>query len=194
MSEFGQQYRFYGVGEAQIRALLDGMEGWRVDEIETYGERHPVFCQTKSDPQPTDIVRITADAEHEYTTLELWNLEMHESIVEALDAQKCTYLTYLYHTGAGFDELTVHVEGKLALTEDLGEVYQFTTKGACADLETEYGRDDEQGRTFVKADPPIREAELEKLTDAMGPSAVILHGWQGCVSEGLPLYYLPGLI
>ncbi len=194
MSEIGQIYRVFGKSVAELKAVLDGIEGYKVVESQSPGGgKGAAFTESNLEPEPQNFIDFSLDDERGVVSASLWALDAHDLIVEQLNAIKATYLTYLYHTGAGFDELQIVHEGTLCLTEDLGELYQFTAFGVSAELEYDYERPDEMGRSFLKPEP-LREESLRRLVEMMGGAASLVEGWEPCIEQDLPLYYLPGLL
>jgi len=205
MSEFGQHYRVHGWTEDDFEHFLEGLDGYTIAPFTEEPSMRTLFeTGTDGASDGRNTFHITSSPKG-WAQLSFWNLDLDAELIAKLAEQKKTFLNYAYHTGAGFDELKIHVGGEEALTEDLGEGYYFQ----CGDvaMEISYDFDYEPNYDAMDEEPydesagwsnklqhdPARAPAIENLANEMGEAVVIIEGWEKLAREDWPLSYLSDL-
>lgn len=140
-----------------------------------------------------------------YLQLSLWNLDIDDLLRQKLAASQLDFLTYIYHTGAGYDELTLYTQGQQTLLEDLGERYRFECGDISVPLEYNFEYqptyddqpldafyDDSFGWSNKLIHNPTRTAALTELVDTINPN--LIPNLQKLIKEDWPLYYATDLV
>lgn len=200
MSEFGCEYRVHGWTQEDALDFLGRVKGYSVAPF-AQDPSYYTFCQTSAEDRDDweHVFRLSSGPD--FTQISIWNLDVIEMIVDGLMGERRDCLTYVYHTGAGFDELKVYLKGQEVLLEDLGECFAFRCEGVELELAFDYDyrpgsyepHDETSGWSNKLHHYPERTLAIEQLAQKMGDAASLIPGWELLAHKDWPLYYIEGL-
>lgn len=190
MSESGQFYRIYAADTNHLKSILKtSLPSYKLgrskkgtirlipseDEIAANKERE--LKEMGFDPGNSDEdYQLTLYLEEEATNVILfrtWMLHANFEMEELLSKAGLTFVSYCYHTGAGWDELKLYVNGDERYVENIADEFISFDKEAS---ELKWGPG------------TLQETALTKLSVELGEANVLIHGWKECVKEGEPLH------
>lgn len=199
MSESGQFFRVHGLTEETFLELLQNIPGFT---ITPFTQEPSILTISRTGSGGEEDGRNTFHlfgGEGDYAKIGFMNFDLDSALLAELCKAKKTFIKYGYHTGAGYDELVVYVNGERRLTEDTAEGYFQCDDVADAierdwDYEASEDPDDPMQGYTCKLEPISgRVVAIENLTNEMGEAAVILDGWRLLAEGDWPLHLLPGL-
>ena len=199
MSEYGHFFRVHGLTEETFLELLQNIPDYTIAPFSLDPSMRTISLEGSGGEEDGRNTFHLIEDERGHTKMAFFNFELDEILVEVLCEAKKTFVKYGYHTGAGYDELVIYVDGERRLTEDTAEGYfqcddTATTIEDDWDYEPSMDPDDPmQGCSNKLLPVEGRLAAIENLANEMGESAVIIDGWRYLAANDWPLSYLEGL-
>jgi len=190
MSEFEE---FYRIHDHSLEEVLDTLKSTFPDyQLNPDGDDYTLA------PSATRLRQLRADAARDYDSryfhipiilrprapegsvaFHTWLTSEPIGLTQVFVKQGWTFLTYGYHTGAGWDELQLFQGGKLRYVENY------------ADQWTRFGED---SQTLASGTGTLQETALNALDTELGEARGLIAGWRRCVEGAKPLAWsLPSM-
>lgn len=191
MSESGQFYRIYGTNPTDFKSLLKrALPNYKLgrskkgticlcpSESEIAANKKRELEEMGFDPGYTEedyqLMLYLEEEEHPNLLLfRTWMSNANFEMEQVLSAAGLTFVSYCYHTGAGWDELKLYSRGDERYIENIAD--EFISYGEVSS-ELKWGPG------------TLQQTALTELSVELGDAQVLIQGWQECVKEGEPLH------
>jgi len=186
MSEFSLYYRIHGVSKEELWGVLGEQFPDYTRESESLIPSPERIAQLKAAAVAGHKAMGLSGAPFEYddryywiplyssptapgsVAFSTWLTSESVDLTEVFSARGWTFLTYGYHTGAGWDELHIVQHGKRRYVANAAEQY----------IEV-----DGEGHEIALGVGSIQERALSALWEELGDARVLIEGWQDCVKD-----------
>ncbi len=191
MSESGQYFRIYGTNTKSLKSILkSSLPSYKLgrskkgtirlipSEAEIAANKERELEEFGFDPGYGDeeyqlTLYLEEDEAPNVVLFRTWMRHANFEMEQLLSKAGLTFVSYCYHTGAGWDELKLYVDGNERYVENIAD--------ECISFDKETSE--------LKWGPgTLQETALIKLSDELGEANVLIQGWKECVKEGEPLH------